>query len=60
MIIKVQIPLEADLILVRFYFESRFIDIVDEKLTEHGNTEFTLIADTKHKVLEVANLYFGE
>lgn len=59
MIIKLQISLDADLILVRYHFEANEIDVVNERLTEHGNTEFTLIADTKAKVDAICELYFS-
>lgn len=59
MIIKLQISLDADLTLVRYNFESNGIEIVDEKLTEHGNTQFTVIADTKYKVEVISEIYFS-
>lgn len=59
MIIKLEISSDSNLNEIKDKLILNGIDIIDESLTIHGNYELTIIADTKAKVLLVADLYFG-
>ena len=59
MIIKFVVSSDSNLTEILNKLKSSFISVINQSVTEHGNTELTVIADTKDQVLLISSIYFG-